>query len=191
MFQPAPLVPSRTDYYVDVLDDSSIYGFAASHTLALEILEFIEGNGFGSNPVGLFLGGIASTDRVGWTAATITQADWDAGYRVLSSMGGGVDFYTDDVGSFASFFGEDEGASIFWLNSAAGTPIDESSDTEEALWGAVPAEFHYSAAPNTQFLAFSQNGAVVSATAVPECSSFTFLGLIGLLVGIARKYIRR
>ena len=182
--------PVSADYFVDVLDSSSIFAFAASHADLSDFdFQFASRPVGESSPASIFAPGfgLSSTTRVGWDATTISQAQWDAGHQVVGTMGGGVNFNTQAVGSFSSLFGDDAGVSIFWLNNASGFPIDESSDTEQADWDTVPAEFSYNAEPNTQFVALGAAGQIVGIT-IPEPSSCSYIALLGILTVVIRKY---
>lgn len=129
----------------------------------------------------------------GWNAQVVTDDSWDAGI-VLSRDGFGsgssyqITTGPEGIGSFASFFGPvARKANLYWLSAHYGGPVIDNSTGFTAVGIPIPVpedafQFETRALESTAVV-FTQAGAAIPVSAVPEPASAALLalGVLGLL----------
>jgi len=161
-------------YFVDVEDGSSIqvFGFAVST------------NDSSAYP---------TTTRTGWKAEFVSQGDWDLGF-VIGVIEELLPLETTDIGPFASFFGTDQFANLYY-NKYGKDIVDNTSmdlnviDTDQPFpTNDSTAQFFFGGSPASNFVAFGSGGGVISQS-LPEPSTIVLLGsgLAGIIAWRMRK----
>ena len=159
-------------YFVDVLDASiQVFGFAVST------------NDSSAYP---------TTTRTGWKADFVSQGAWDLGFVIGTLV---ATLETTDIGPFASFFGTDLFANLYYnenyvelimgvdLSDTTGNNTDQPFPTNPNS-----AQFRFGGSPSSHFVAFTSTGGVISQS-LPEPSTIVLLGsgLAGLVAWRMRK----
>lgn len=154
--------PPQGGYFVDVLDESFVFGFAVS-----------------TNTVGS-----VSTTRRGWNGIVITSEDWDTGHRIGIARGP----LTTDIGTFASLFGGDAGVNLYYAVTGNNLSDRDDNDLPVDLSNLNPADlqFLFDQGPDSQFVAFGQQGNIIDQSLqplVPAPSAMLLMGtgLLGLV----------
>jgi len=162
---------SEGGYFVDVLDASSLFGFAVS--INSHVYPY--------------------TDREGWNAAFISAGEWDDGHAI----GALSELLTTDIGGFFSLFGDDQYVNLYY--NVEGDNIIDGSDTSQPFPSdPFEAEFFFSGGHiASDFVAFTSNGTIIDQSRgglqpVPEPSTiFLFgTGIAGLFAHTLRKKLK-
>ncbi len=150
-------------YWVDVLGGASLTGFAVSNNFAFQTY-------------------VNNSNWPSWWGQVVGPTAWNNGV----SIGGGLT--TNQLGSFASLFGSDFQALLFYANG--GAIITDSNDWDQATdWQVSNIDFGWlNPFIASEFVAFDHRGVVDQSLQVPEPSSVILL-LIGF--GGLAAYRRR